>query len=129
MKLSHLALALSAGIAAPLFAPRDAHACGGCYHRPSETESTVVTGHRMVLSVSMTQTVLWDQIEYAGDPSEFAWVLPVKKGARVEVATDAFFEALDAATTVSVVSPPLDCAPAPGVSGGGCGADESGGFL
>jgi len=140
MKLRSIApaLALSAAAVAPLVAPRAAHACGGCYHRPSETESTVVTGHRMVLSVSMTQTVLWDQIEYDGDPSEFAWVLPVKKGARVEVATDAFFETLDAATTVSVVSPPLDCAPAPSATrGGGCSSsdseflasrDESGGF-
>ena len=118
-------------ITAPVFlflaalAP-DARACGGCYHRASETESTVVTGHRMVLSVSPTQTVLWDQIEYDGDPSEFAWVLPVKKGARVELATDAWFETLDAATTVNVVSPRLDCAPAPGVSnGGGCGSSSS----
>lgn len=127
MKLTHLApaLVLFAGFTAPLVAPRDAHACGGCYHRPSETESTVVTGHRMVLSVSTTQTVLWDQIEYDGDPAEFAWVLPVKTGARVEVATDAFFEILDAATTVSVVSPPLDCAPAPGVSGSGCASSEA----
>lgn len=129
MKPYLLAPAIALSLAAPLFMARDARACGGCYHRPSETESTVVTGHRMVLSVSMTQTVLWDQIEYDGDPSEFAWVLPVKKGARVELATDAFFETLDAATTTSVVSPPLDCAPAPGVSGSGCSSSDAIGVM
>lgn len=129
MKAYSKTLVALLALAAPLSATRDASACGGCYHRPSETESTVVTGHKMVLSVSTTQTVLWDQIEYAGDPSEFAWVLPVKAGAYVEVATDAWFEALEAATGVSVVSPPLDCAPAPGASGSGCGvSNESGAF-
>lgn len=121
MKPYLLVSAAALAFAAPLFAAHDAHACGGCYHRPSETETTVVTGHRMVLSVSMEQTVLWDQIEYNGDPTEFAWVLPVKQGARLELATDAWFETLDAATAANVVSPRLDCAPAPGVGNGGCG--------
>jgi hypothetical protein len=126
MKPYLLAPIAALALGAPLFVTRDASACGGCYHRPSETETTVVTGHKMVLSVSMTQTVLWDQIEYDGDPSEFAWVLPVKQGARVELATDAWFEMLDAATVVNVVSPPLDCAPAPSVrSGGGCGSADA----
>ena len=38
-----------------------ASACGGCFH--AVTESTVVTGHRMVVSVSKSQAVLWDQIQ------------------------------------------------------------------
>lgn len=78
----------------------------------------------MALSVSTKQTVLWDQVQYDGNPSEFAWVLPVKKGAYIEVSTDAWFEALDAATAVHVTSPPLDCPPPPGASGAGCGASE-----
>jgi hypothetical protein len=123
MKPYFLAPTICLALAASLFGARDARACGGCYHRPSETETTVVTGHRMVLSVSTTQTVLWDQIQYDGDPSEFAWVLPVKQGARIELATDAWFETLDAATAVNVVSPPLDCAPAPSAERSGCGVD------
>lgn len=127
MKPSLLVPAIGLALAAPLFVARDARACGGCYHKPSETETTVVTGHRMVLSVSTTQTVLWDQIEYDGDPSEFAWVLPVKQGARVELASDAWFETLDAATSVHVVGPQLDCAPAPGARGSssGCGSQDN----
>jgi hypothetical protein len=112
MKGSLLGLSALCLTATSLVAPRDAHACGGCFVGPSE--STVVTGHRMALSISPTQAVLWDQIQYSGDPAEFSWVLPVKPGARIELSTDAFFEALDAGTTVTVQSPPEGC----GSSGG-----------
>ena len=92
--------------------PRDARACGGCFHpqdQPAE-QSSVVTSHRMALSISPAQTVLWDQVQYAGAPADFAWVLPVKAGARLEVASDAWFEALDAATASRVSAPQLACA-------------------
>ena len=78
-----------AAIVALTATPRVADACGGCFHQQvtagGETDSTVVTGHRMVMSISQTQSVLWDQIEYAGDPEEFSWVLPVKPGAVLEL--------------------------------------------
>lgn len=99
-----------------------ARACGGCFVAP--TENTVVTGHRMALSISPTQSVLWDQIQYAGAPEEFSWVLPVKPGARVELANDAWFEALDAATSAVVQGPILNCG-GPAFDDGplfGCGA-------
>ena len=119
MKLCRRPLgALIALIALIALRPSDAGACGGCFHEPSQTESTVVTGHRMAFAVSPARTILWDQIEYSGAPSSFAWVLPVKSGAEIELSTDAWFEALDAATTVQVVSPPADCAGP--TSGGGC---------
>lgn len=122
----------------------DARACGGCFHQenPPGPEVSVVTGHRMAFSISPTQTVLWDQVEYTGSPQEFAWVLPVKPGARLELASDSWFEVLDAATTTRVLAPQVNCAPFnnqnfPGGdsfdnegSGFGCGcaqADSSGG--
>lgn len=80
-----------------------AEACGGCFVQP--TERTVVTDHRMALSVSTTQTVLWDQIRYSGDPAEFAWVLPVRAGATLQLSNDAFFTALDASTQSVVYGP------------------------
>ena len=60
------------------------------------TQVTVVTDHRMAFSVSPQQTVLWDQIEYSGNPQDFAWVLPVMAGAQVQLSHDQFFAALDA---------------------------------
>src|SRR5438552_18360027 len=83
----------------------DASACGGCFVPPVQTERTVVTDHRMAFSISKTQTVLWDQIRYSGDPREFAWVLPVRPGARIELSNDAWFAALDASTQPVVTSP------------------------
>ncbi|MGH7438136.1 MAG: hypothetical protein ACRENE_20830, partial [Polyangiaceae bacterium] len=40
----------------------DARACGGCFNRPPTVSmsGTVVTDHRMIFSVSSTQTTLYD---------------------------------------------------------------------
>jgi hypothetical protein len=107
----------------------DADACGGCFILSAPTESTVVNGHRMVLAVSPVQTVLWDQIRYSGDPSEFAWVLPIKAGAYIQVGTDAFFETLEAATGVRVTGPLVNCGSSQGCSMPMSGSDsEDGAF-
>lgn len=105
-KLLASLLAISA-LGATTLATDSAKACGGCFH--PVTENTVVTGHRMAVSVSMTQAVLWDSIEYSGDPAEFSWVLPIKPGAFVEVASDAFFEVLEASTSTTVQQPDEGC--------------------
>ncbi|MSP25259.1 MAG: DUF2330 domain-containing protein [Myxococcales bacterium] len=124
MKLHGTFFAASAVFAFNAYAS-DASACGGCFVNNSET--TVVTGHRMAMAISMTQSVLWDQIEYAGAPEEFSWVLPVKKGAKVELSNDAWFEALDAATSTQVVEPVVFCDnfDGGGSSGFGCGSQDS----
>jgi hypothetical protein len=76
----------------------------------------------MAFSISRDQTILWDQIRYQGDPAEFVWVLPVKAGARVELARDEWIGALDA------LSAPVIRGPAQfgggGGSGCGCSADS-----
>lgn len=120
MKNRFLALALLAPLAATLALSSDAHACGGCVV-PPET-NTIVNAHRMALSISPKQTVLWDQIQYKGDPESWGWLLPVKAGAIVELSTDAWFETLDAATTTNVSAPFVNC----GGSGVGCGAMSDG---
>jgi hypothetical protein len=101
------------GALVSLWAPAPALACGGCFHEASPPPTptytppppSLVTDHRMVLSVSMRQTVLWDQIRYSGEPSDFAWVLPVRGGARLELARDEFIAALDASTTPIMQGP------------------------
>lgn len=120
--------------ATTLTVARTADACGACFHGPTAggvTETTVVTGHRMAMAISQTQTVLWDQIEYAGNPEEFAWVLPVKPGATLEVAQDAWFEMLDGGTATAVFSKPVRCPPdVPPIGFNGCqsGGDASASF-
>ncbi|UQA54772.1 DUF2330 domain-containing protein [Polyangium aurulentum] len=127
MRLGFLASVLASALLASLTLAGDAEACGACLVPASD--NTVVTGHRMALSISTKQTVLWDQIQYDGAPENFAWVLPVKPGAVIEVSSDAWFETLDAATTAQVFAPPINCGSG-GVSSPGCGAqfDAAGEF-
>lgn len=98
---------LAALVSAVALSSNDAGACGGCFITGSRT--TVVSAHRMAVSISTQRTVLWDQIQYAGSPEDFAWVLPVKPGAYLELANNAFFEALDTATSTTVVAPQVFC--------------------
>lgn len=101
-----------------------AHACGACFAPPSEV--TTVDSHRMVISLSAEETVLWDQIVYSGSPEDFAWVLPVPTpDVRVELADPDFFTTLDVGTTPIVFPPnppPRTCGADAGC-GGGCGDD------
>lgn len=131
MKLTH-ALLLAVPVAAlALTDARDAAACGGCFVPPDE--STQVTGHRMVLSVSQTETTLWDQISYTGNPTSFAWILPTKGLVKVGLSSDALFAFLGQATTVTVVPPPLNCPSPPdgcffgGEDGNGAASGSGGG--
>jgi hypothetical protein len=120
MRFGFLAPVLAGTVLASLAVTQDASACGGCIHLPNE--NTIVSGHRMALSISSTQTVLWDQIKYDGSPESFAWVLPIKKGAVLEVSTDAWFETLDATTSAQLFAPFVDCGNDSGSLG--CGAME-----
>jgi hypothetical protein len=129
LRVSSSILAAGAVLAALSLSTGDARACGGCFHEPPKnvnqgSQSTVVTGHRMALSVSLDRTILWDQIQYAGDPQGFAWVLPVRPGATLSLANDALFEALDAATATTIASPRITC---PGVDEYGPGPVSRGG--
>jgi hypothetical protein len=121
---------LSASVLALLAAlPREAEACGGCFAPPDEV--TTVDSHRMVISLGMEETVLWDQIVYSGDPEDFVWVLPVpSEEVAIELADEDFFTWLDAGTAPRIQ--PLSPPPQTFCGGGGsvgCGAvaDGSGG--
>jgi hypothetical protein len=116
-------VAVLAASAGTLALGTDALACGGCFHAPTPVvETTAVTGHRMAFAISSDRTVLWDQIQYAGAPEDFSWVLPVRPGSYVEASTDAWFEALDAITATRVSAPPLRCASSTPSGGCGCGS-------
>ncbi len=127
-----LVCALAFSAAGLLFESHDALACGACFHSPPPKQvidTSLVTGHRMAFSVSQTQTVLWDQIQYSGAPTDFAWVLPIRAGARVELSSDAWLAALDASTRTVITGPTPSCGGAAPTqyegSGGGCGSSFS----
>lgn len=125
---SSLLVAASLALALALTPARDASACGGCFHEDiQQMESTVVTGHRMIISISKTQTTLWDQFEYSGAPQNFAWVLPIKGQVDYDVSSDALFETLEQRTQVSVKSPNIVCPPPPSCGFGSSASSSSSG--
>jgi len=104
----------------------DARACGGAFYPPPRTTAVnpekpaVVTDHRTVIALNRTMTTVWDQIEYAGDPEEFAWVLPVRGAVTVGLGNDNFLNELDKLTALEIRAPRRRCArPASGCGGGG----------
>lgn len=88
-----------------LSAPSPARACGGCFGPTGQP--SVVTAHRMAISLSAQRTILWDQFAYTGNPEDFVWVLPVRGGedVRVEMADNTFFLALQQTTAIQLQGP------------------------
>jgi hypothetical protein len=101
-----------------------AAACGGCFGPTGQP--SVVTAHRMAISLSMERTILWDQFEYSGNPEDFVWVLPVRGGAdvTVEMADNTFFLALQQATAIQLQGP-FRSRGGGGGFGFGCGASSA----
>ncbi len=112
--MNRSALLLGASVAAcalAMLGERDARACGGCFHPPTQTASDI-TDERMLLTVSTQQTTLYDQIRYSGNPSSFAWVLPIHGTVTVGLSADVLFDSIDAVTATTITAPPQNC-PAP----------------
>ena len=91
---------------------RAANACGGCFHPPEENP-TVVTDHRMILTIAQGQSTLYDQVSYQGNPSSFAWVLPIVGTVDVGLSAKIVFDTLDGLTQTRVIAPPQNCPAAP----------------
>ena len=109
MKRSALVLALVATASSlAVSGEREAAACGGCFVPPAETDSDI-TDERMLLSVSPQQSTLYDQIRYAGNPSSFAWVLPIHGTVDVGLSADVLFDSVDALTQTTIQQPPSSC--------------------
>ncbi len=125
MRRSVLVLGLAVATSAlTLIGERQAAACGGCFHPPTQTASDI-TDERMLLSVSPKQTTLYDQIRYAGSPTSFAWVLPIHGTVDVGLSADVLFDSVDAVTATQIVPPAQNCPPPPpdcyGGTNGGSG--------
>ncbi len=127
MMRSRLLIALLTA-AAVVVTERPAEACGGCFVPPED--ATVVTDHRMILSVTQGQTTLYDQIRYRGLPGEFAWVLPIAGEAEVGLSADTLFSVLGGFTQTQIVAPPRNCPPPPNCNQRSAdGKDSAGGGL
>jgi hypothetical protein len=125
MNRSKLALGVVAAVSAVGFVgERQASACGGCFHPPTQTV-TDITDERMLLAVSGTQSTLYDQIQYSGSPSSFAWVLPIHGTVTVGLSADVLFDSIDTLTATQITPPPQNC-PFPNCNSGNAGFAASG---
>jgi hypothetical protein len=103
------ALGIATVIAAITFAAeKEASACGGCFTPPSQNVSDI-TDERMLLAVSTVQSTLYDQIQYSGSPSNFAWVLPIHGTVTVGLSADVLFDSIDVLTETEIFPPPVSC--------------------
>jgi Uncharacterized protein conserved in bacteria (DUF2330) len=133
---SKLALGVAAAVSAVTFAgQRPASACGGCFHPPTQVVSDI-TDERMLLAVSATQSTLYDQIEYSGSPTSFAWVLPIHGTVTVGLSADVLFGSIDTLTATQINPPPRSCPSptcnypqGPAVAGFASSADAGGGYV
>lgn len=83
----------------------------------------------MVISLSAEETILWDQIEYSGNPADFVWVLPVPTAdAIIEISDPVFFDEIDAQTSPRIrpLNPLLPCNNVSSCGGDGAGGGGTG---
>jgi hypothetical protein len=86
-----VALALSA------LTPNLANACG-CFAAPSPTEQMVQAGERIVFEHRDGKVIAHIQIQYQGDASEFAWLVPVGAVPNLRLGTEELFTQIQVAT-------------------------------
>jgi hypothetical protein len=129
-----VALGLSVGLGVP----RLASACGGffCDSGGGSTGTpgslVVQSAERIVFEVGDGRVRASIQVQYDGDPVDFAWVVPVPAMPTLGVGDPAVFDALDEATAPVFVFPPApgegggDGSGGSAIQGGGCGCGSGG---
>ncbi len=97
---------MGAGVAlVVLLVPARASAAGVAVGQPGETLR--IDTSRFAVAQADARTTSWAQVSVSGGSGGFVWILPLPPGATVDQASDAWLDALDAATT-PVILPPAD---------------------
>ena len=91
-----------------MLSPRDAGAAGAVIGKEGET--VTVSTARVAVATTPGRTASWAQVGVTGASAGFVWILPVRTGARIDLGSDAWLDALDAATS-PVVLPPSTATP------------------
>ena len=93
-----------------MLSARDARAAGAVIGKEGET--VTVSTARVAVATTPGRTALWAQVAVTGASAGFVWILPLRPGARIDLGSDAWLDALDAATS-PVVLPPSTATPDP----------------
>jgi hypothetical protein len=129
---SHVSLRLGLAGAVALLAllgpgrTPEAHACG-CVAPPNPSVPIVQAGERIVFAVEDGVVTAHIQIQYSGDPEQFAWLVPMPSLPTLELGSDELFQAL-----IQFTQPEYQViynSACNRSSGGGCGSlgDSAGG--
>lgn len=122
-----LSIVAALALGPALLDARDARAAGGLFVTPTDPgppDAGLVSSHRIAVALTATETILWDQVrDESAAGGDFAWVLPVRAGARLELSNDAWFDALEASTQPVVVAPARMCPVY--TSSGGCNSQTT----
>lgn len=119
--------------AAALLTPQLALACGGLFCDGATPAPVEQSGERILFEIdpldeTVTTTV---DIQYGGDPSAFAWILPIPTSDDMQVpdlalAPPSLLRDLELATQPTIVPPPTKCTQSPTASFGGVAMSDSG---
>lgn len=125
LRLSRISLyALLLALTCMLITPLSASACGGLF-AGANSSYTEQSAERMIYAVDPGQVTLYEQINYTGSPSDFAWVLPVPATPKVETAPISMFSELDSRTSPSFDTSQFDPHPCLSMPNFGHGAAAS----
>jgi hypothetical protein len=91
-------------LALAVLTPAEAAATGAAVGK--QGESVAITTARIAVAAAPARTTRWAQVSVAGASDGFVWIVPVRRGGRIDLASDAWLDALDAATA-PVVLPPI----------------------
>jgi hypothetical protein len=70
-----------------------AHACG-CFAPPNPSVPIVQSGERILFAMKDGVVTAHIQVQYSGDPEEFAWLVPMPSLPTLELGVDEMFQAL-----------------------------------
>ncbi|HTQ41252.1 MAG TPA: DUF2330 domain-containing protein [Polyangiaceae bacterium] len=115
---SRVALALGgAAFLASFAAPATARAMGAVVSSPPGASSAVALRFAVATSEETgAPSARWASVTVQGSATAFAWIVPVRPGALLELSPDTWLEALEASTAPRVVPP--NTTPPCGFSGG-----------
>src|SRR5579885_3605233 len=103
-----------------VLAPLPALAGGGLFTAQGAVDQSI---ERMIFAVDPGKVTLYEEINYSGSASNFAWVLPVISVPTIETAPMSLFSNLDRATAPTFVAgEPAPCGFSPNFGGNNAGA-------
>src|SRR5215217_4065588 len=102
VKLRRLVMPLAALVLVFLVTPLPVGACGGFFCTTIPVDQAA---ERIIFTMDEGSITTYVQINYTGNPEDFAWVLPMPSVPKVDTATSTMFRDLDRLTQPVYIAP------------------------